>query len=407
MAVLVVGVCLGIGHGAVAAESCTAEAFAIAVDGAGASLRQFNAEAQPLFKGGLKALKDRKGWPEEGYEDRGLEYLQDGRLATYDEQSNELLTKIDTLGRIEDGTVPDCAKLADLKAASVELLAVMKAKSAYMLEKIEKETGPGSVAAAVSPPSAPSTPAKTGSKPDTASPAVTPQVATEPKPAVPPPAKPQPAAEAKAIAIPPGKSAEKSGSWQATTAMSPPAAPPAAEPGEPYTAAPPPAMTPAEDEGYTIDEIREATRGVFGTISTSLASVIEHAFSSYGRPTAYVVGSEGGGAFLAGLRYGSGTMVLRFGGQQKVYWHGPSLGTDLGADGGRTLFLVYKLKEPGGLFRQFTGVNGSAYLVGGVGMTLLKGGDVIMAPIRSGLGLRLGANIGYLRFTPRPTWNPF
>lgn len=163
----------------------------------------------------------------------------------------------------------------------------------------------------------------------------------------------------------------------------------------------------AGEDGYTIDEIREATRGFFGTVSTSLASVIEHAFQQSGRPTAYVLGQEGGAAFLAGLRYGQGTLYLRNGGQQQVYWHGPSLGYDIGGDGSRTLFLIYSLDQPENLFRRFTGVDGSAYLVGGVGMTLLKGGPVTMAPIRSGIGLRLGASIGYVRFTPRPTWNPF
>ena len=94
-------------------------------------------------------------------------------------------------------------------------------------------------------------------------------------------------------------------------------------------------------------------------------------------------------------------------GTRPVYWHGPSLGTDFGASGSRTMFLIYELQQPDALFRPFTGVDGSAYFVGGVGVTLLKGGEVIMAPIRSGLGLRLGANIGYVRFSPQPTWNPF
>lgn len=162
-----------------------------------------------------------------------------------------------------------------------------------------------------------------------------------------------------------------------------------------------------DEAGYTIDEIRDATRGFFGTISTNLASVIEHTFSIAGRPTGYVLGQEGGGAFLAGLRYGDGTLFMRTGGTQRVYWHGPTIGADIGAAGSRTLFLIYKLKDPADLFRSFTGLDGSAYFVGGVGVTLMKGGPVIMAPIRSGLGLRLGANIGYVRFTGRPTWNPF
>jgi hypothetical protein len=172
------------------------------------------------------------------------------------------------------------------------------------------------------------------------------------------------------------------------------------EPEEGYTILQP-------EQGYTIDEIREITRGFFGTISTNLASVIEYAFSKSGRPSAYVLGKEGGGAFLAGVRYGSGRLFMRSGGNEKIYWHGPSLGTDFGAAGSRTMFLIYRLSEPADLYRQFTGVDGSAYFVGGVGITFLKGGKVIMAPIRSGIGLRLGANLGYIRFTPRPTWNPF
>jgi len=164
---------------------------------------------------------------------------------------------------------------------------------------------------------------------------------------------------------------------------------------------------PPEEDGYNIDEIREISRGFFGTISTELGSVIEYAFSSAGRPAGYVLGTEGGGAFLAGLRYGSGTYYMRAGGSGNIYWHGPSIGTDFGASGSRTMFLIYRLHQPEELYRQFTGVDGSAYFIGGVGVTFLKGGQVMMAPIRTGLGLRLGANIGYIRFTPRATWNPF
>jgi hypothetical protein len=188
--------------------------------------------------------------------------------------------------------------------------------------------------------------------------------------------------------------------WSTETRPQPDAGP--AE--QPLAALPPPD---AEVEaGYTIDEMRDITRGFFGTISTELASVLEYAFSTSGRPDGYVVGTEGGGAFLAGLRYGSGTLYMRSGGTEKLYWHGPSIGTDFGASGSRTMFLIYHLREPGDLLRQFTGIDGSAYFVGGVGITFLKGGPVIMAPIRSGLGFRLGANIGYIRFA-RPTWNPF
>jgi hypothetical protein len=127
-----------------------------------------------------------------------------------------------------------------------------------------------------------------------------------------------------------------------------------------------------------------------------------------GRPTAYVLGTEGGGALLAGLRFGKGKLYMRSErGVRDVYWHGPSVGTDLGASGSRTLFLIYRMHGTEDLYRTFTGIDGSAYFVGGVGLTLLKGGPVIMAPIRSGVGMRLGANLGYVRFTPQATWNPF
>jgi hypothetical protein len=164
---------------------------------------------------------------------------------------------------------------------------------------------------------------------------------------------------------------------------------------------------PAAEEGYTIEEIRAASAGFFGQVSAGLGAVIEHLFRKSGRPTGYVLGTEGGGALLAGVRYGKGTLYLRNGGTQRIYWHGPSLGTDVGAEGSKTLFLIYRLKAPEQLYASFTGVDGSAYLVGGVGATLITNGSVIMAPIRSGIGLRLGANVGYIRFTPRATWNPF
>jgi hypothetical protein len=170
---------------------------------------------------------------------------------------------------------------------------------------------------------------------------------------------------------------------------------------------PPPTAAPGAGEGYTIEEIQAASAGFFGQVSANLGSVIEHLFRKSGRPTGYILGTEGGGAFLAGLRYGQGTLYLRAGGSQKIFWHGPSLGADVGGAGSKTLFLIYNLKAPEELYSSFTGIDGSAYLVGGVGATLVTNGNVVMAPIRSGIGLRLGASVGYLRFTPRGTWNPF
>ena len=164
---------------------------------------------------------------------------------------------------------------------------------------------------------------------------------------------------------------------------------------------------PPDPDGFSLEEIREASRGFFGTVSSGLASVIEYSFSKLGRPTGYILGNEGGGAFIAGVRYGKGTLFTRGGKSREVHWHGPSIGYDFGASGSKALFLVYNLRDELDIFTGFSGVDGSAYLVGGVGMTVLTDGRIVMAPIRSGLGLRLGASVGYIRFTARPTWNPF
>ncbi len=364
------------------AEPCAPNKFAAAVDASGASLRAFNAEAQPKLKQRIRTLSDKKKWGED-FEDKAYDYLQDGRITEFDMRSNELLDKIDTLGRQGEGGSADCAALSELKAAADALLGVMKEKSVYLLGKVDLEIG------AI--PTAPAPTAVAAAKP------------VEPAPAVKP---------VEPMVAPKSQPKEPLQKWTAKTNPIPvapapaPASPPAAEVAalEP----PIPDSLPASSEtGYTIEEIQAATRGFFGAVSTSLAGVIEHTFSTSGRPTGYILGTEGGGALLAGLRYGEGTLYLNRGSVEKIYWHGPSIGTDFGASGSRTLFLIYKLENKAALYRSFTGIDGSAYLIGGVGVTLMKGGDIIMAPIRSGLGLRLGANIGYVRFTSSPTWNPF
>ena len=116
---------------------------------------------------------------------------------------------------------------------------------------------------------------------------------------------------------------------------------------------------------------------------------------------------DAGGAFVAGLRYGEGRLYTKDAGTHTVFWQGPSIGSDFGASGSRTMFLIYRLDGAEDLHRRFTGIDGSAYFVGGVGVTFLTDGRVLMAPIRTGVGFRIGANIGYVRFSPTPTWNPF
>ena len=142
-------------------------------------------------------------------------------------------------------------------------------------------------------------------------------------------------------------------------------------------------------------------------MSGGLATVIEKAVSRYGQPNGYVLGEEGGGAIVGGLRYGEGKMYTRNAGDQKIFWQGPSLGFDAGADGDRTMMLVYNLPATEAIFSRFGGIDGSAYFVGGFGFTALGADNLVVVPIRSGVGARLGLNLSYLKFTPRATWNPF
>ncbi|MFA9549654.1 MAG: DUF1134 domain-containing protein [Hyphomicrobium sp.] len=161
------------------------------------------------------------------------------------------------------------------------------------------------------------------------------------------------------------------------------------------------------EEGYSQNEIMHAGHGFFGSVSKGLASVVEYTFQKAGRPNGYILGEDAGGAFIAGLRYGEGTLYTKDAGVHKVFWQGPSIGYDFGAEGSKTMVLVYNLRDPSQIYHRFGGVQGSAYLIGGVGVQFQKYGDVSLAPIRSGIGLRLGANIGYLKYTRAPTWNPF
>ena len=170
---------------------------------------------------------------------------------------------------------------------------------------------------------------------------------------------------------------------------------------------PPPAYDDYDRRTYSRNEIMDAGHAFFGSISQGLASVVEYAFQKAGRPNGYILGEDAGGAFVAGLRYGEGTLFTKDAGTHKVYWQGPSIGYDFGGEGTKTMVLVYNLRHPGEIYHRFGGVQGSAYLVGGVSVQFQKHGDVVLAPIRSGVGFRLGANVGYLKYTRNPTWNPF
>ncbi len=161
------------------------------------------------------------------------------------------------------------------------------------------------------------------------------------------------------------------------------------------------------DSTYSPGEIVDAGSRFFGGVSSGLAHIVERAGSQWGLPNGYVLGQEATGAFVGGLRYGKGTLYTKNAGDLPVYWQGPSLGWDFGGDGARTMMLVYNLPATAAVYQRFGGVAGSAYFVGGLGMTVLSADNMVVVPIRSGVGLRLGANIGYLKFTPEPTWNPF
>ncbi len=157
---------------------------------------------------------------------------------------------------------------------------------------------------------------------------------------------------------------------------------------------------------FSTSELVNSGHRFFGNVSRGLAQVIEKAVSQWGLPNGYVLGEEAGGAFVAGLRYGDGVLYTKNAGDLKVYWQGPSVGWDFGGDGARTMMLIYNLPATEAIYERFGGIEGSAYFVAGFGMTALTNANVVVVPIRSGVGLRLGANVGYLKFTPKPTWNP-
>ena len=177
-------------------------------------------------------------------------------------------------------------------------------------------------------------------------------------------------------------------------------------PAQPAPNLPPPRRDPGP-EFYGPDELVSAGHRFFGNVSRGLASIIERAVSQWGLPNGYVLGEEGSGAFVAGLRYGEGTLYTKNAGDLKVYWQGPSVGFDWGGDGARTMTLVYNLPATNAIYQRFVGIDGSAYIIGGFGMTALTANNMVVVPIRSGVGFRLGANVGYLKFTPSATWNPF
>jgi hypothetical protein len=193
------------------------------------------------------------------------------------------------------------------------------------------------------------------------------------------------------------------------------APPPAGAPAQPTGITPPPPATAAEraareasaNATYQQDDVLSAAEGVFGKGAEGLAKLIEKIFKDQGRPNAYIAGREAGAAVVVGLRYGSGTMFHKVEGQRPVFWQGPSVGFDLGANGAKTFVLVYNLYDSQDLFRRYPAAEGNVYVVGGFTASYLRRGDTVIIPIRLGVGWRLGANIGYMRFREKSSWSPF
>jgi hypothetical protein len=160
------------------------------------------------------------------------------------------------------------------------------------------------------------------------------------------------------------------------------------------------------DLKYTANEITQAGSDFFGITTEAMAKAVQHIFGDMGQPDAYIKGEEGSGAFVVGLRYGSGWLVRKTREPQQVYWKGPSIGFDVGADASKAFTLVYNLREDRRLFQRFPGVEGSFYLVAGLGVNYQRSGGVTLAPIRNGIGLRAGVNAHYQVYSDRRDWFP-
>jgi hypothetical protein len=410
------------------ARSCGPDTFSKVVDDTAAGLRHHSSETQPRIQAGIGRLKVRYGWRDAEQADRARELLSDAESEALDHKAAQLLATMDRLS--EEGTQRpgDCAKLAELSATASDLSATVRQKSDLMLRRIDtalklppgerllrpSETAlprapslsglsSGAAPVQVSRPGLEIRPAETTTAAVTTAPWATPWAA----PLVPPPpAEPAPvgqwtvtttapAADSPAMVTPPLPTPRRVAAIAPSVAPIPPSA---------KSSAPKPTTA---NETYSIEEINRAARGGLPNWSANVGKVIEHAFSHYGRPTAYVIGNEGGGAFIAGVRYGNGKLYMKGKPVGKVYWHGPSVGYDFGAAGSETLFLIYGMREARDIYRGFSGIDGAAYFIGGAGITFLNNEEIIMAPIRTGIGFRLGASIGYVRFASKPTWNPF
>ena len=163
----------------------------------------------------------------------------------------------------------------------------------------------------------------------------------------------------------------------------------------------------ANDDEFSEDEMFAKASAFFGETTEGLAKAIEHVFKDQGRPNGFVTGEEISAALIIGLRYGDGTLHRKNGDTRKVHWQGPSVGFDAGGNASKVFVLIYHLKDNEEIYQRFPGVEGTFYFVAGVGVNYQQTGDIILAPIRTGIGLRAGANVGYLHYTKKRSWNPF
>ncbi|HEY7644388.1 MAG TPA: EipA family protein [Hyphomicrobiales bacterium] len=446
--------------------ACTAADFGNVVDQTAQALRDLNVNGAQRFQAKLRSLREKNGLSEQEIQARAAA-LQDEKMDEFNREVDALFSQMDALSQTPTDKI-NCEKLDELKRVRDRLLTVMGQKSGYMLAKADleldrpagatpppkpveqqpkaepqakaepqpraepKPNAPPIAQAAIPDRSgkedrlagkqpAPLDPAQVAQNPE-AQPNVVAPKAEKPVAALNPdlpekrpdikiasanhgwapanqPAQATPSAAVYETSPPPALGANQGG--EAPLSLQPP---PAGGPGDPTL---PPPLSPPLDTTYSIAEIQEAGRGIFGSITAQFAAAINYAFQNFGQPNAYIVGSEGGAAFLAGLRYGSGQLHSKMLPESKIYWQGPSLGYDLGAEGSSALFLVYNLDTPEKIYGRFTGVGGQAYVAGGLGLNVLGKGGMIMVPIRTGVGLRIGANLAYLKFTERQTWNPF
>ena len=165
--------------------------------------------------------------------------------------------------------------------------------------------------------------------------------------------------------------------------------------------------TTAQAQTYSREDIVASASDFLGVTAESVGAAVERVFRENGRPTGYIAGQEVSASFIGGLRYGKGLLYMKNRPTNRVFWQGPSVGFDWGANGSRTFVLCYNLQYPDAIYQRFPGVEGTAYLIGGLGVNYQRANDIVLAPMRAGVGLRLGANVGYLAYTRRRNWIPF